>query len=182
MAPGPQDSGDAALVRRALAGSDAAYDQLVRRHQGAVRAFARRLLADPDEAEDVAQEAFVHAWSRLSRLKDPARFKTWVMGITFRKSASSTRSLMRRWRRDGAWVQTRAADIAPDGETRATARQLLALLSMDQCAALALCDGAGWSHGEAADILGQPLGTVKSNIARAKARLRTLLGEIDEPD
>lgn len=182
MTPGSQESDDAALVRAALAGSDAAYGQLVRRHQGAVRSFARRVLADPGEAEDVAQEAFVHAWSRLASLKQPERFKTWVMGITFRKSASSTRSLMRRWRRDGGWVQSRDPVIAPDGEARATARQVLAMLSVDQRAALALCDGAGWSHAEAADILGQPLGTVKSNIARAKARLRTLLGEIDEPD
>ncbi len=180
MASGPQDSSDAALVRRAVAGSDAAFSQLVRRHQGAVRSFARRLLADPGEAEDVAQEALVHAWSRLASLKQPERFKTWVMGITFRKSASSTRSLMRRLRRDGGWAETRETGLAPDGETRATARQVLALLPMDQRAALALCEGAGWSHVEAADILGQPLGTVKSNIARAKTRLRAHLGEADE--
>jgi RNA polymerase sigma-70 factor (ECF subfamily) len=169
-------------VRAARAGSDAAYGRLVRRHQGAVRSFARRLLADPGEAEDVAQDSFVHAWSRLASLKAPERFKAWVMGIAFRKAASSTRALMRRWRRDGSWAETREMVMAPQGESQATARQLLAMLSMDQRAALALCDGAGWSHSEAADILGQPLGTVKSNIARAKARLRALTGEIDEPD
>lgn len=181
MAPLGDDSEDARLVRAAL-GSDAAYGRLVRRHEGAVRAFARRLLTDPGEAEDVAQEAFVHAWSRLATLKDPARFKSWVMGITFRKAASRTRSLMRRWRRDGQWAQMREAVIGPAGETRTTARQLLAMLSMDQRAALALCEGAGWSHADAAGILGQPLGTVKSNIARAKASLRAMTGDCDEQD
>ncbi len=175
-------SEDARLVRMALSGSDAAYGRLVRRHEGAVRAFARRLLADPGEAEDVAQDAFVHAWSRLSRLEDPARFKSWVMGITFRKAASRTRSLMRRLRRDGQWVQMREAVIDPAGEAGATARQLLAMLPMDHRAALALCEGAGWSHAEAARILDQPLGTVKSNIARAKARLRAMTGDADEQD
>jgi DNA-directed RNA polymerase specialized sigma24 family protein len=53
-------------------------------------------------------------------------------------------------------------------------------LSLEQRAALALCHGEGWSQSEAADILGQPLGTVKSNVARAKAKLRTLLGGEDE--
>lgn len=169
-------------MRMALSGSDAAFGRLVRRHEGAVRAFARRLLADPGEAEDVAQDAFVHAWSRLTSLKDPARFKTWVMGIAFRKAGSSTRSFVRRLRRDGGWAEIRDPVLAPAGEAQATARQLLAMLSMDQRAALALCEGAGWSHAEAADILDQPLGTVKSNIARAKARLRALTGDADEQD
>jgi RNA polymerase sigma-70 factor (ECF subfamily) len=181
VTPGHDDSEDARLVRAAL-GSDAAYGRLVRRHEGAVRAFARRLLADPGEAEDVAQDAFVHAWSRLSHLKEPARFKSWVMGIVYRKAASRTRSLMRRMRRDGQWAQMRDVAIDPAGEAQATAGQLLAMLSMDQRAALALCEGAGWSHAEAARILDQPLGTVKSNIARAKARLRAITGDADEQD
>jgi len=180
MQPAAQAEREAALVRRAQAGSHAAFAMLVRTHEGAVRSFARRLLADPGEADDIAQEAFLHAWSRLSALREPARFRSWVMGIAFRKARSSTRSFMRRLRRQSLWLQTRDDVVAPAGPARADARRLLARLSLDQRAALALCDGAGWSHAEAARILNQPLGTVKSNIARAKARLRAEIGADDE--
>lgn len=54
--------------------------------------------------------------------------------------------------------------------------QLFETLPLEQRAALALCHGEGWSHQDAADILNQPLGTVKSNVKRAKEKLRTLLG------
>ncbi|MEO1039445.1 MAG: RNA polymerase sigma factor [Pseudomonadota bacterium] len=176
---GPPPS-DADLVKRARSGSDAAFAALVRRHEAAVRRFAVRILADASEADDLAQDAFVHAWSRLGALRDPSRFRSWVMGIAYSKAASRTRSLFRRMRRQRAWLDTRADTVAATGEARATALQLLGRLSVDQRAALALCDGAGFSHGEAAGILGQPLGTVKSNIARAKTRLRALAGDDDE--
>lgn len=182
MEPGPEAGRDTALVRRAQSGSDAAFAALVRAHEGAVRSFARRLLADPGEADDIAQDAFLHAWSRLRALREPDRFRSWVMGIVYHKARSARRSLRRRLRRQGVWLETREDVVNPAGEARADARRLLDQLTLDQRAALALCDAAGWSHGEAARILNQPLGTVKSHIARAKASLRAQIGADDEQD
>jgi RNA polymerase sigma-70 factor (ECF subfamily) len=150
------------------------------RHQGAVRTFGRRISADPGEADDIAQEAFVFAWANLSKLKDPAKFRSWVLGVAWRKAQTRARSRARSRTRDGAWLDGRPHASDAVGDAALTAVQLFESLPLDQRAALALCHGEGWSHSEAADILGQPLGTVKSNITRAKAKLRTLLGGEDE--
>src|SRR5690606_26066167 len=85
---------DAALVTAARAGSDAAFARLVARHQGALRAFLRRI-AGP-AAADLAQEAFVAAWTSLRRLKDPAGFRPWLFGIAWRKAADRARGGARR--------------------------------------------------------------------------------------
>lgn len=171
---------DADWVRAAQRGQGRAFSALMTRHQGVVRSFARRISADPGEADDIAQEAFVFAWTNLFKLKDPAKFRSWVLGAVWRKAQTRARSRARSRARDGAWLEGRPQSSEPVGEAALTAVQLFEALSLDQRAALALCHGEGWSHSEAADILGQPLGTVKSNITRAKAKLRARLGGEDE--
>ncbi len=171
---------DADWVRAAQNGQVRAFSALMTRHQGVVRSFARRVSADPGEADDIAQEAFVFAWANLSKLKDPAKFRSWVLGAVWRKAQTRARSRARRRARDGAWLDGRPQSSEAIGDAALTAVQLFESLSLEQRAALALCHGEGWSQSEAADILGQPLGTVKSNVARAKAKLRTLLGGEDE--
>lgn len=173
-------SSDAELVKAALAGRARAFSALVARHQGVARSFARRLSGGEDEADDIAQEAFVFAWSNLARLEAPARFRSWLLGAVWRKAQTRARSRTRRRARDGAWIEAQAQSVEPEADAALTALQLFERLSLDQRAALALCHGEGWSHAEAADILGQPLGTVKSNIARGKARLRSALGGDDD--
>lgn len=171
---------DADWVRAARRGEARAFSALMTRHQGVVRSFARRVSADPGEADDIAHEAFVFAWSNLSKLKDPAKFRSWVLGAAWRKAQTRARSRARSRARDGAWLDTRPQSSDAVGEVALTAVQLFETLSLDQRAALALCHGEGWSQSEAADILDQPLGTVKSNVTRAKAKLRALLGGEDE--
>ena len=168
---------DGELVMAARRGEGNAFTALVARHQGAARSFARRICADPAEAEDIAQEAFVFAWSSLERLRAPDRFRSWLLGAVWRKAQTRDRSHARRRARDGAWLEGRAQTAQPAGEAALTAVQLFDALPLDQRAALALCHGEGWSHAEAADMLNQPLGTVKSNVKRAKDKLRPLFGE-----
>ena len=168
---------DVELVEAARRGEARAFTALVTRHQGAARSFARRISAIPAEAEDIAQEAFVFAWSNLDHLRAPERFKSWLLGVVWRKARTRARSHARRRARDGAWVEGQPEFDQAVGEAALTAVQLFETLPLDQRAALALCHGAGWSHAEAAGILDQPLGTVKSNVRRAKDTLRALLGD-----
>ncbi|MCR9128604.1 MAG: RNA polymerase sigma factor [Alphaproteobacteria bacterium] len=168
---------DGELVQAARRGQKGAFTALMTRHQSAARSFARRLSADPGEADDIAQDAFVFAWSNLHRLRAPERFKSWLLGAVLNTARSRMRSRARRRARDGAWLDAAPQAAQAPGEAAVTAVQLFQALSLDQRAALALCHGEGWSHAEAAEMLGQPLGTVKSNIRRAKEKLRTLLGE-----
>ena len=167
---------DAPLVRAARAGSQAAFGRLVERHQQGLRAFLRR--AAGADADDVAQEAFVTAWASLGRLRDDEGFRPWLYGIAWRKALTLTRSAARSARRDQEWTRERSDE--PDGlaaEDRMALEAAMATLAPDQRAAVTLCLADGWSHGEAADALGLPLGTIKSHVARGRDKLLTVLGD-----
>jgi RNA polymerase sigma factor (sigma-70 family) len=75
------DLGDGELVRLARAGDAAAFRLLVERHQAMARARAARLCAQPDDADDIVQEAFLQAFVALDRLRDPGLFGAWLAGI-----------------------------------------------------------------------------------------------------
>ena len=167
---------DAPLVRAARAGSQAAFGRLVERHQQGLRAFLRR--AAGADADDVAQEAFVTAWSSLSRLRDDEGFRPWVYGIAWRKALSLHRSNSRAARRDHAWVEEQDSEAGGlDPADRMALQAAMDQLPADQRAAVALCMAQGWSHGEAADALGLPLGTIKSHVARGRDKLLSVLGD-----
>lgn len=168
---------DAALARAAQSGSDAAFGRLVARHQAVVRGFLRRMLGGGwAEADDLAQEAFVAAWRALPSLKEPAGLRPWLLGIAWRKAQDRIRSARRGAARDAAWLETRSAPSGVSAEDRMALTDAMAELAPDARACVALCLADGWSHGEAAPALGLPLGTVKSHVARGKARLLAVLG------
>jgi RNA polymerase sigma-70 factor (ECF subfamily) len=167
---------DAALVAAARSGSDAAFARLVDRHQQDLRRFVRRICPVPSEADDIAQEALLTAWSRLRGLRDGASFKSWLMSIAWNTVRSASRSAVRRRQRDTSWQSEQDEASDPQHERHIALQQALAELSEEQRAAVALCLGGGWSHPEAAKILSMPLGTLKSHISRGRARLEAILG------
>jgi RNA polymerase sigma-70 factor (ECF subfamily) len=167
---------DAPLVRAARAGSQVAFGRLVERHQQGLRGFLRR--AACADADDIAQEAFVTAWSSLPRLREDEGFRPWLYGIAWRKALTHARSSARSASRDHDW--TREQDREEGGlavEDRLALQAALADLAPDQRAAVTLCLADGWTHGEAADALGLPLGTIKSHVARGRDKLLSVLGD-----
>lgn len=176
-----EGSCDAALVERARAGSAPAFSALVQRHQQAVRAFARRMGGDLAEADDLAQEAFVTAWSRIGSFDGRASFRAWVCGMVYRKALTARRGAVRSLGRDGDYVQARGWEVgeAIEPAAKIALRRAMATLPADQRAAVALCMAADFSHAEAALALDLPLGTVKSHVNRGRARLLELLGARD---
>ena len=172
---------DAELVSRALAGSDTAFSRLVERHQSAVRGFLRRALGSGwAEADDVAQDAFLAAWRSLRSLKEPAGVRAWLCGIAWRKAQDRIRSSRRSAARDSIWLETVESPGGVSPEDRMSVTAAMAELPADVRACVALCLGDGWSHGEASLALGLPLGTVKSHVARGRARLLRALGGPDD--
>lgn len=168
---------DAELVVEARKGSDAAFTRLVERHQAAVRGFLRRLLDGGwAEADDVAQEVVLTAWSSLHRLKQGAGFRSWLLGIAWRKAQDRIRSARRGAARDAEWLETVGAASSLSFADRLALAQAMAELTPDVRACVALCLADGWSHAEAAEALSLPLGTVKSHIARGRTRLFQALG------
>lgn len=172
---------DAELVSRALAGSDAAFSRLVERHQGVVRGFLRRALGGGwAEADDVAQEAFLAAWGALRSLREPAGVRAWLCGIAWRKAQDRIRSSRRGAARDSLWLETVETPVAVSAEDRMSMAAAMAELPPEVRACVSLCLADGWSHGEASTALGLPLGTVKSHVARGRARLLKALGDPDD--
>ena len=172
---------DAELVSRALSGSDAAFSRLVERHQAAVRGFLRRMLGGGwAEADDVAQDTFLAAWQSLRSLKEPAGVRAWLCGIAWRKAQDRIRSSRRGAARDHVWLETVEMPAGVSPEDRMSVAAAMAELPADVRACVALCLADGWSHGEVSMALGLPLGTVKSHVARGRARLLKALGGPDD--
>jgi RNA polymerase sigma-70 factor (ECF subfamily) len=117
---------------------------------------------------------------RLDSFRPGESFRAWLCGVAWRKWLARSRAERRRLRRETAAA---APDTAPPShpDQRLDAAAALGALAPEQRAAVALCLAAEFSHSEAAAALGLPLGTVKSHVARGRARLLELLDGADEP-
>jgi len=173
------EGADQALVAAARGGSTEAFARLVERHQQALRAFLRRACGDWALADDLAQETFVAAWSRLDQLKSGASVRAWLCGIGYRKHLSALRSRRRERAREASYEAERAPPGARFEDERLTLETVLAELPPDQRACVAMCLAADFTHAEAAAALGLPLGTVKSHVTRGRARLLQALEDRD---
>lgn len=166
------------LIARAVSHGDrAAFGELVRMHQSAVRRFLRQL-THPDAAlaDDLAQDTFIQAYRSLDRFRGDAAFLTWLLGIAhnrFRNARRKQRELPSGVDADaiapGTFQPTDSTDWKQD------LAAAIKTLPAEEQAALHLCYQQDLSHGEAAQILGCPVGTLKTQIARAKEQLRRTL-------
>ena len=149
---------------------------MVLRHEARLRAFLARL-AGPSDADDLAQEAFVRAWQRAAAFRGEGSYAAWVMGIGWRLFLDQQRTARRQQQLAGRNEPAGSTDPRAASEAAIDADRLLATLSATERAALTLCFGHGWSHGEAAEILGLPLGTLKSLVLRGRAKAQKLIAE-----
>jgi len=177
---GPAASDDAALVRAVQATDDrAAFGELVRRHQSAVRTVLRRLTrGDAGLADDLAQEAFVLAWRNIRHFRFEARFSTWLYRIAinaWRSEARKKHDLLLDLDAEEPPVDAGLTEEMPDIAARIDLERALATLSDGERAAIAACYYADLSHEEAARALGIPVGTVKTHVLRGKAKLKARL-------
>lgn len=170
---------DQALVTRVLLTDDRrAFEQLLHRHQGMVRAQLRRLLhGDHALADDLAQETFLLAWRKLSQFRGEARFSTWLYRIAY--------SCFLQAHRKRSAVVDGIEDDTPDPtspppqtlDLRLDIERAMRLLSRAEQAVLLHCVQLGLSHEETAQVLEMPLGTVKSHATRGRIKLRALLAD-----
>jgi RNA polymerase sigma-70 factor, ECF subfamily len=169
---------DSDLVARARAGDDAAFGALVGRFQTAALRLAAAISGSPDDAPDIAQEAFVKAHRSLSRLADPATVRSWMLRIVANEAKNHLRGRDRRRRRDeryGSWVVAAVPDPEASALGADDARGLglaLGRIGERDRQVLAYRYFAGLSEAETARALSVAAGTVKSRTARALARLR----------
>lgn len=182
--PVPNDAADETLLVSIGASKDrAAFKELFRRFAGRIKAFLIKGGAAPDQAEEVVQDVMVTIW-RKSGSFDPqkASAATWIFTIARNRRID----VIRRERRPEPDPQDPLyKPDAPDTPQQALARgdrdkqvrEAMASLSEEQREIIRLSFFAGLAHGEIAEQLGIPLGTVKSRTRLAFNKLRTVLGD-----
>ena len=173
---------DSDLVARARAGDNAAFGALVGRFQTAALRLAAAISGSPDDAADIAQEAFVKAIRSLPKLADSAMVRSWMLRIVANEAKNHLRSRDRRRNRDarfGSWLVAGVPDPEGSALDADDARRLglaLGRIGTRDRQVLAYRYFAGLSEAETALALNVAVGTVKSRTARALARLRSEMG------
>lgn len=179
---------DMMLVERALEGNLAAFEQLVSRYQNKLVGFAARMLGDHDEAEDVAQEAFIKAYRALDSFRGQAQFSTWLYRIATNLCIDRARAKKRRPQQAYSLDEPLDKDEdkggreVPDStfepsksverkELRQTVRATMAEMPEKMRQVLIMCDMQGMPYEQIAQVLNCPIGTVKSRLFHARADL-----------
>src|SRR5450432_1413198 len=117
---------DETLVASAQGGSTEAFSRLVERHQQALRAFLRRTSGDWAQADDLAQETFLAAWSRIGRLKTGASVRAWLCGIGYNKHLSAVRSAGRERARGALYEAERDPTVDAAAEDKLALERAMA--------------------------------------------------------
>jgi len=133
------------------------------------------VLRNASDAEDVAQEAMLRSYHRFGRLRDPSRFRAWLVRISFRLALDHGRSARRRQQRETAWAtelpKPTAEDIATSNEFGRHLHEAMQALSEKSRLVLLLTSMDGHSLEEVAELLQVPVGTVKSRLHSARKQL-----------
>ena len=191
---------DLELVRRAQAGDVDAFGDLVERNRRAVFRAALAAVGSATDADDVAQEAFVTAFQKLSGFRGEASFKTWLLAITWRKAIDRRKSVTR-------WMQRLVSPPGPDeageqwdpmqglpaggqsqedelltSDLQKRLRPLIASLPKKLRDALLLAGSGDHSYDEIGRILGIPTGTVKWRVSEARKVLKQKMAAMGYDD
>lgn len=166
------------LIQRARLGDEAAIRALYDRHAPRVFAVVRRLAGDDALAEDWAQEAWVQAIRALPTFRGDAKFSTWLHRIAVNAALQGKRSRERRTRHEEPLPQEiPVRDNAGRTVLRLRLERALRRLPEGMRRVLLLHDVEGYTHEEIARSLGVNVGTSKSQLFKARARMRELLTE-----
>ena len=178
---------DITLVRRAKRGDYGAFDLLVLKYQSKVISLARKFIKDTHLAEDIAQEAFVKAYKSLKSFREESAFYTWLYRIT----ANTTKNYLKSKKRKKEYseselfsVDTENLDIfdIPGGDSpeeilaannlRDVILESLSNLPEDIRTAVSLREFEGLTYEEISEVIGCPIGTVRSRIFRGREEIQ----------
>ncbi len=178
------------LIRRAQQGDNGAFEELLLLHQKKVYNLCLRMSANPDDALDLSQEAFLRAWRSLGQYQFEANFSTWLFRLTSNICIDFLRRKKRRQETsltesyddsdEGAELSVPDAQPGPEqqamtNETKIELARAMEQLSPEHREILQLRVIEDLQYEQIADILGVRVGTVKSRLARARLALRKIL-------
>jgi RNA polymerase sigma-70 factor (ECF subfamily) len=182
---------DRRLIAECLGGRRDAFGELVSRYHGRLYNAAVRLVDSPEDAADVVQDSFLNAFQSLHTFKGDAEFFTWLYRIAFNTAISLKRKKravvsLDAGGRDGNLDPDDPSEFIRPGaalersEDEAQLRDAMDRLSHEHREVLVLKDIEGLKYEEIAEILGVPIGTIRSRLHRARLELRDLLGPTDD--
>lgn len=177
---------DHRLIAECLRGRTAAFGELVRRYQDRLYNTVYRLVDSAEDAQDVVQDAFLHAYQSLESFKGDAQFFTWLYRIAVNAAISLRRKRKAVVRIDGGGgesaiePQDESDTIRPghgleQAEQEQRVQAALSQLSQEHRAVLVMKDMEGMKYEQMAELLGVPIGTIRSRLHRARLELRELL-------
>ncbi|MEE8577236.1 MAG: RNA polymerase sigma factor [candidate division Zixibacteria bacterium] len=147
-----------------------------------LQAFCRKLVGDPEQGDDLVQDALYDAWKGFDRLREATAFKSWLYQIVINRY----RTNLRQFKKRAGQTVSLADDIADDTHSRrqaASDRLKLAMtcLSAQDRALVTLHELQGWSYSELAAMFGSSTGALRTRLARCRQRMRkTLLRQLEK--
>jgi RNA polymerase sigma-70 factor (ECF subfamily) len=177
-------SDDAQLIEGALAGDSSSFGQLVCKHQNRLYNTLVHCIGSPEEAEDVAQEAFVQAYVKLRSFKGHSAFYTWLYRIAFNVMISRRRkkrpTVSVEQSRESAGHEPEGCEEGPSARLERQERvdqvqAALAELGEEYRTVLVLREIEGCRYEAISEVLDLPIGTVRSRLHRGRMQLRELL-------
>jgi RNA polymerase sigma-70 factor (ECF subfamily) len=187
---------DELLVERAKRGDVAAFEQLISQYERKVYTIAYRLTGNYEDASDVAQEAFIRAYSSITEFRGDSSFATWLFRIVNNACLDELRKRKRQWVTslderlelgDGEVDRQVAVANAEEGpeqvleraELQRTVQESIKSLDEEYRVVILMRDIQGYSYNEIAESLGINLGTVKSRLNRARHALKGMFGTLE---
>lgn len=176
-------------IRLAQLGDPSAFETIYQQYASRVYALCLRMLRDPVEAEDLTQEAFLQVFRKLNTFRGESAFSTWLHRLTvnlvlmrLRKKSPPTVSIEATADQDSEidppTVDVGAPDLRLEGSIdRLRLERCIEQLPAGYRAIFVLHDIQGYQHGEIAEIVGRSVGDSKSQLHKARMRLRRLLNE-----
>lgn len=178
---------DQRLIAASRTGDPAAFGELVRRYQDRLYRTVARILDNPEDARDVVQDSFLHAYQALDSFKGDALFFTWLYriavnaAISLRRKKKAVLSIHAARHGEGAAEPHDRSEACRPGyaleqaEQEQRLRRALGRLSPEHRAVLVMKDMEGQKYEAMAEALGVPVGTIRSRLHRARMELRDLL-------
>jgi RNA polymerase sigma-70 factor (ECF subfamily) len=171
---------DHGLIQRAVDGDERAMRQLWSQHAPHIDAVVRRLVGDPDQAADVAQEVWIQIFRALPSYRGESQFGTWAHRIAVNRTLNALRKT-RRLDRIETGIEEDTASVEQGSEgtlIMASIQDATSQLSPGARTVFVMHDIEGYTHEEIARELGITTGGSKSQLFKARAKLRRLLGHL----